>query len=115
MGRVYSTVSWKRYLDSKNPLISEYLSLYGDDFILHTFETIKSAHIQKKSKVILVRFKHSKIVATISKEDYALALDYLLKLCIKLEKYEFCSEIKSFIDNMKIKSIKKKKVLAKPF
>jgi hypothetical protein len=111
MARVQSTVSWKRYLDSNTTIVKEYLSLFGDDFIIQTFQRILSAYQSKKSQIILIRFKQSGIVSTIESKDYLLALEYLLQLCINLEKYELCREIHNGINLLKSKKrgrVKKK-------
>jgi len=103
MARVQSTVSWKRYLDSNTTIVKEYLSLLGDEFIIQTFQRILSAYQSKKSQIILIRFKQSGIVSTIESKHYLLALEYLLQLCINLEKYELCREIYNGINLLKSK------------
>ena len=111
MARVQSTVSWKRYLDSNTTIVNEYLSLFGDEFITQTSQRILSAYESNKSQIILIRFKKSKIVSTIENKDYILALEYLLQLCINLEKYELCREIHNGINLIKSKKrvrVKKK-------
>jgi len=111
MARVQSTVSWKRYLDSNTTIVKEYLSLFGDEFIIQTFQRILSAYQSKKSQIILIRFKQSGIVSTIESKDYLLALENLLQLCINLEKYELCREIYNKINLLKSKKrgrVKKK-------
>ena len=113
MAKVYSTVSWRRYLNSRTPIINEYLSLFGDDFIIQTFQRITLAHQSKKSQIILIRFKQSDIVSTIESKDYVLALEYLLQLCINLEKYELCREIHTTINLIKNKRRARVKSLSK--
>ena len=103
MTRVQSTVNWKRYLDSNTTIVKEYLSLYGNEFIIQTFQRIFSAYQSKKSQIILIRFKQSGIVCTIESKDYILALEHLLQLCINLEKYELCREIHTTINLIKNK------------
>jgi hypothetical protein len=103
-------VDWKKYLNSSNPIINNYLSDFGDEFIIQTFQRIKLAHQKRKSQIILIRFKQSDIVATIEMKDYILALDYLLQLCVNLEKYELCKDIHTTINSIK----RKRKVKEKP-
>lgn len=101
---VYSKVDWKNYLNSSNPTISKYISDFGDPFILQTLQRIKLAHQSKKSEIILIRFKHNdEIVAVLQSKDYILALQYLLDLCVNLEKYELCREIHTAIDLIRSK------------
>jgi uncharacterized protein (DUF1330 family) len=103
-------VNWKKYLNSSNPIINNYLSDFGDEFIIQTFQRIKLANQKRKSQIILIRFKQSDIVSTIESKDYAIALEYLLQLCINLEKYELCREIHTTINSIK----RKRKVKDKP-
>ena len=103
-------VDWKKYLNSSNTIINNYLSDFGDEFITQTFHRIKLAHQKRKSQIILIRFKQSDIVSTIERKDYAIALEYLLQLCINLEKYELCREIHTTINSIK----RKRKVKDKP-
>ena len=103
-------VDWKKYLNSCNPIINNYLSDFGDAFITQTFQRIKLAHQKRKSQIILIRFKQSDIVATIERKDYVLALEHLLQLCINLEKYELCKDIHTTINSIK----RKRKVKDKP-
>jgi hypothetical protein len=103
-------VDWKKYLNSSNTIINNYLSDFGDGFIIQTFQRIKLAHQKRKSQIILIRFKQSDIVATIDRKDYVLALEHLLQLCINLEKYELCKDIHTTINSIK----RKRKVKDKP-
>lgn len=103
-------VDWKKYLNSSNPIINNYLSDFGDAFITQTFQRIKLANQKRKSQIILIRFKQSDIVATIERKDYVLALEHLLQLCINLEKYELCKDIHTTINSIK----RKRKVKDKP-
>jgi uncharacterized protein (DUF1330 family) len=96
-------VNWKKYLNSSNPTINKYLSDFGDSFIIQTFQRIKLAYQTRKSQIILIRFKHSDVVATIESKDYVLALEHLLQLCVNLEKYELCRDIHTAINLIKSK------------
>lgn len=106
---VNPNVKWQKYLNSSNKSINRYLSNFGDEILQQTFQRLKQAIKSKKSHIILFRFKDSDIVSKIYQKDYVLALEHLLNLCIKLEKYEMCSEIHS-----QIKLIKLKKARGKP-
>jgi hypothetical protein len=97
-------VSWKKYLNSSNSTINKYLSDFGDEFIQQTFQRLSYAIKNKKSEIVLIRFKDSDIVSKIKKEEYVQALELLLELCVKLEKYELCRDIHN-----KIKILKRKR------
>ena len=100
---IYSKVNWKQYLDSSNPTVNQYLREFGDDFIKQTANRIEQAHRLKKSQVILFRFRDADILSILDSKDYVIALEYLLKLCIRLEKYELCQSIKNAIHSVKTK------------
>ncbi len=100
---VNPNVPWLKYLNSKNPTINKYLSHYGDSLLQQTFQRLKLAIKSKKSHIILFRFKDSDIVSKIDRKDYILALEKLLNLCTKLEKYEMCREIHNEIKIYKLK------------
>jgi hypothetical protein len=106
---VNPNVSWKKYFNSSNTTINKYLSDFGDIFLQQTFHRLISAIKSKKSKIILFRFKDSDIVSTITKDEYISALEQLLQLCIKLEKYELCKEIHSELKLLKLKENRKVK------
>ena len=106
---VNPNVAWKKYLNSSNPIINKYLNDYGDTLLQQTFQRLTFAIKSKKSHIILFRFKDSDIVSKIGREDYIPALEHLLNLCIKLEKYEMCRDIHN-----KLKLIKLKKTRGKP-
>ena len=106
---VSPNVKWQKYLNSSNPSINKYLTNFGDLILQQTFQRLKQAIKSKKSHIILFRFKDSDIVSKIYQKDYTAALEMLLSLCIKLEKYEMCGDIHN-----EIKIIKLKKIRGKP-
>ena len=110
MGKVYPNISWKSYLRTSNPNTIDYLKLYGKDFILQTFNRIKLAKRLKRKEIILFRFRHSNIVATINKSEYQLAISELLNLCVKLEFYEIASEIHKTLTSKRGRNPLKKEV-----
>ena len=73
------------------------------ELIQQTFQRLSYALKYKKSQIILFRFKESDIVSKIGKEDYIPALEHLLNLCTKLEKYEMCREIHNELKIHKLK------------
>ena len=105
---VNPNVAWQKYLNSSNPAINKYLSDYGDGILLQTFQRLTLAIKSKKSHIILFRFKDSDIISKVYQKDYVNALEALLNLCIRLEKYELCSEIHSQIKLLKLKKARGK-------
>lgn len=102
-------VNWKKYFNSTNPIIDRYLQKYGFEFLKQTFEKLKRADIEKKPYISVIKFRGSKITAVIQKNDYKLAINMLLDLCVRLEHYELCSEIKGYINNPQTR--KRRKVI----
>lgn len=105
---VNPNVLWQKYLNSSNPTINRYLSDYGDSLLQQTFQRLTLAIKSKKSHIILFRFKDSDIVSKIYQKDYMSALEMLLNLCIKLEKYEMCRDIHNQIKIFKLKAARGK-------
>ncbi len=105
---VNPNVAWQKYLNSSNPAINKYLSDYGDGILQQTFQRLTLAIKSKKSHIILFRFKESDIVSKIYQKDYMSALEMLLNICIKLEKYEMCRDIHNQIKIFKLKAARGK-------
>jgi len=101
-------VKWQKYLNSSNPSINKYLKNFGDELLQQTFQRLSSAIKSKKSYIILFRFKDSDIVSKIYQKDFIAALEILLNLCIRLEKYELCAEIHSHTKLLKLKKARGK-------
>ena len=106
-------VKWQNYLINYNPTIIDYLSKYGDSILQQTYQRLIVAIKSKKSHIILFRFKDSDIISKIGKDDYIQALEHLLNLCIKLEKYELCKDIHNELKIIKLKKARGKKPKAK--
>ncbi len=105
---VNPNVGWQKYLNSSNQSINRYLNEYGDSILQQTFQRLTLAIKSKKSHIILFRFKESDIVSKIYQKDYMSALEMLLTLCIKLEKYEMCRDIHNQIKIFKLKAARGK-------
>jgi hypothetical protein len=110
---VSPNVLWKKYLNSSNPTIDRYLSKYGDEILQQTFQRLRLAIKSKKSRIILFRFKDSDIISEINRDEYVLALENLLNLCIKLEKYELCRDVYTELKLIKLKNARGIKSKAK--
>lgn len=96
-------VVWHKYLNNSNPIINKYLHNFGDAFLQQTFQRLTLAIKSKKSHIILFRFKDSDIISKIYQKDYIPALELLLNLCIRLEKYEMCRDIHTQLKLIKLK------------
>lgn len=98
--RLYTSVNWKKYFNSSNPVIDKYISKYGLSFIDQTFSKIKRAQLLKKPHIILIQFRDSDIVSVLYQSEYEHALKLLLQLCIRIEYYELCTDIQKSIDSI---------------
>ena len=100
---VNPNVKWQKYLNSSNISIDKYFMEFGDSLLQQTFQRLLYALKSKKSQITLFRFKESDIVSKIGKDDYIHALECLLNLCVKLEKYELCRDIHNQLKIIKLK------------
>lgn len=96
--RLYTSVNWKKYFNSSNPIIDRYISKYGLKLIEQIFSKIKRAQSLKKPYIILIQFENSDIVTILYQNEYEYALKLLLDLCIRIEYYEICTDIQKSID-----------------
>jgi hypothetical protein len=95
------TVDWRKYFTSKSTSIDSYLSKYGFKFLDQTSQKIKRAIQQDLPYIVLIKFRNSDIISVLEKEEYEEALNLLLKLCIRMEYYEICSEIQKTLNQVK--------------
>jgi hypothetical protein len=95
------TVDWRKYFTSKSTSIDSYLSKYGFKFLDQTSQKIKRAIQQDLPYIVLIKFRNSDIISVLKKEEYEEALKLLLKLCIRFEYYEICSEIQKTLNQVK--------------
>jgi hypothetical protein len=111
----YMRVGWQKYFNSSNPVIDKYLEKYGLKFIDQTLAKIKRAHTTKKPYISLIKFRDSDVVSILHQNEYKCALEMLLKLCIRIEYYELCSEIESYIKTMDKRKRRNVKRVAREF
>jgi hypothetical protein len=95
------TVDWRKYFTSKSTSIDSYLSKYGFKFLDQTSQKIKRAIQQDLPYIVLIKFRNSDIISVLKKEEYEEALKLLLKLCVRMEYYEICSEIQKTLNQVK--------------
>ncbi len=88
-------VEWRKYLSIKNKVLNQYLYNYGDEILLNVLENLRLALSSKSQSIVLIEFQNSEIVSVIQREDYVNALQQLLALCERMEKYEICAKIVS--------------------
>lgn len=105
---VNGNVRWKKYFNPRNDYVNYYLHNHGDIFLDQIISKLQSAIDKSRPEIELFGFKNSKIVSKVTRDEYYDVLQQLLKICIYIEKYEYCRKIQNIIDN-KNKSVSKRK------
>jgi hypothetical protein len=111
MSRVYPNINWKNYLNNSNKNTIEYLTKYGNEFILQTFNKIQLAKRLKRKSIVLFRFRNSNIIAVVSKSEYQSVITELINLCVKLEFYETAATIQKSLRKKRKTVVKNKTVI----
>ena len=111
MKKTKPTVNWKKYFISTNPNVEYYSTPNGFKFLEQCFIKLRRGIQFNTPQITLIKFHNSKIVSVINREDYLVAIQIILKLCIKLEYYEICAEISNFLKKGKSKSFQKQLTL----
>lgn len=91
--RPLANVEWSKYISVHNHTLNEYLKDFGGPYLWGIFNLISTAQLNNIPSIVLIEFAKSDVVSVLSKQDYTLALQRLLKLCVYLEYYEICAEI----------------------
>lgn len=108
--RTLANVNWRKYLSTKNIVLNQYLYNYGDELLLNMLDTLKLALSSKSKSIVLIEFQNTEIVSVVQREDYVEALQKLLILCERMEKYEICAKIVSVQNGVRLTKI----ISAKP-
>lgn len=106
MTKLKPTVNWKKYFNTTSPNVEYYKTPNGFKFLEQSFLKIKRGIQYNRPQITLIKFHNSKITSTIKREEYSRALQMILKLCIKLEYYEICSDIQKYCNIKKSKTKK---------
>jgi|TARA_B110000503_G_scaffold142616_2_gene239986 hypothetical protein len=88
-------VEWRKYLSINNKVLNQYLYNYGDEILLNMLDTLRLALSSNSQSIVLIEFQNTGIVSVVQREDYVKALQQLLILCERMEKYEICAKIVS--------------------
>lgn len=100
--RAYSTVDWRKYLvEEYNPRVKNFLESRGESVFQQISTNINSAIMRGKSQIVLLVHPNVGNIIVIEKKDFKKVLEIALDWFLKKEKYEMCSTIKGYIDNLK--------------
>jgi len=101
IGDVHRTVSWKRYLlETKSPRINKFLESRGNEVFYQVSQAINQASIRGEHSVVLLIHPNIKNIIEIKKKDFITVLTRASSWFEKKEKYEICSIIKSYRENV---------------
>lgn len=100
--RTYSTVDWRKYLvEEYNPRVKNFLESRGEEVFQQITSNIDSAVKKQKSKIVLLIHPNAGNIIVIEKKDFKKVYNLALEWFLKKEKYEMCSIIKGYMENMK--------------
>lgn len=95
--KAFSTVNWRRYLDTtENPRAQSFLNSNGDEVLWQIAGTVHKAAKKKSKEVVLLIHPNAGAVIRIPKEEYEEMLDLCLKWFVHREDYEKCTDIDWF-------------------
>tara|TARA_B110000003_G_C16636390_1_gene528597 strand:- start:2111 stop:2470 length:360 start_codon:yes stop_codon:yes gene_type:complete len=112
IGDAHRTVSWKRYLlKTDEPRILNFLESRGNEVFYQISAAINEAVVSNKDSIVLLIHPNMKNVIRIKKDDFITVLDRANEWFVSKEKYEVCSVIRGYRENIlkktsKIKSSK---------
>jgi|TARA_B110000503_G_scaffold125078_1_gene192292 hypothetical protein len=111
IGDVHRTVSWKRYLlPTDEPRVIKFLESRGNEVFYQISAAINEAVISNRKSIVLLIHPNIKNVIEIKKKDFITVLDRANEWFISKEKYEVCSVISGYKENVLKKSLKIKNI-----
>ena len=107
IGDVHRTVSWKRYLlETDEPRVIKFLESRGNEVFYQISAAINEAVLSNRKSIVLLIHPNIKNVIEIKKKDFITVLDRANEWFISKEKYEVCSVINGYRENVLNKSSK---------
>ena len=113
IGDAHRTVSWERYLlPTDEPRVIKFLESRGNEVFYQISTAINDAVLSNRKSIVLLIHPNIKNVIEIKKKDFITVLDRANEWFISKEKYEVCSVISGYKQNVlnktsKIKSTKR--------
>jgi len=114
IGDAHRTVSWERYLlPTDEPRIIKFLESRGNEVFFQISTAINDAVTNNRESIVLLIHPNIQNVIEIKKKDFIIVLNRANQWFVSKEKYEVCSIISSYKENIinknkpKIKKIKR--------
>ena len=107
IGDVHRTVSWEKYLlNTDEPRILRFLESRGNEVFYQISTAINHASLNNKQSIVLLIHPNIKNVIEIKKKDYMKVLNRANEWFVSKEKYEVCSVISGYKENISSKNPK---------
>jgi uncharacterized protein YrzB (UPF0473 family) len=113
IGDAHRTVSWEKYLlPTDEPRIIKFLESRGNEVFFQISTAINNAVANNRKSVVILIHPNIQNVIEIKKKDFITVLDRANEWFVSKEKYEVCSVISGYKENLlgktsKIKSTKR--------
>jgi len=114
IGDAHRTVSWERYLlETEEPRVNKFLESRGNEVFFQISTAINDAVTNNRESIVLLIHPNIQNVIEIKKKDFIIVLNRANQWFVSKEKYEVCSIISSYKENIinknkpKIKKIKR--------
>jgi len=107
IGDIHRTVSWKKYLlETDEPRVIKFLESRGNEVFYQIAAAINEGVLSNRKSIVLLIHPNIKNVIEIKKKDFITVLDRANDWFISKEKYEVCSIISGYKENVLRKSSK---------
>tara|TARA_B110001450_G_C17568965_1_gene459967 strand:+ start:424 stop:783 length:360 start_codon:yes stop_codon:yes gene_type:complete len=113
IGDAHRTVSWEKYLlPTDEPRINKFLESRGNEVFFQISTAINTAVSSDRKSVVILIHPNIRNVIEIKKKDFITVLNRANEWFVSKEKYELCSVISEYKENIlkktsKIKSTKR--------
>lgn len=110
--KAVNTIHWRKYLDvNENPRVKGFLDSRGDDVMWQVGQNIRRAVRRDLTELNLLIHENAPYAIKIEKKDFEEVMNLSLSWFEQKEEYEKCSEIFTWMGELKEK--KNKKEMAK--
>ena len=107
IGDAHRTVSWEKYLlPTDEPRINKFLESRGNEVFFQICTAINTAVSSDRKSVVILIHPNIRNVIEIKKKDFITVLNRANEWFVSKEKYEVCSVISGYKENILNKSLK---------